>query len=55
MGLRRTRDLTLDDLFDMIDSANTSDIHANVLTSFANADLVMETDGRRWGNVLRRC
>ena len=44
MGLRRTRDLTLDDLFDMIDSANTSDIHANVLTSFANADLVMEAE-----------
>ena len=42
MGLRRTRNLSMDDLYDMIDSANTSDIHANVLTSFANADLVME-------------
>ncbi len=42
MGLRRTRNLSMDDLYDMIDSADTSDIHANVLTSFANADLVME-------------
>ena len=42
MGLRRSRNLSMDDLYDMIDSADTSDIHANVLTSFANADLVME-------------
>ena len=42
MGLRRTRNLSMDDLYDMIDSADTSDIHANVLTSFANADLAME-------------
>ena len=42
MGLRRSRNLNMDDLFDMIDSADTSDIHANVLTSFANTDLVME-------------
>ena len=48
MGLRRARNLSMDDLFDMIDTADTGDIHANVLTSFANADLVMEamdTDG----------
>ena len=43
MSLRRSRNLSMDDLYDMIDSADTSDIHANVLTSFANADLVMET------------
>ena len=42
MGLRRTRNLGMDDLYDMIDAADTSDIHANLLTSFANADLVME-------------
>ena len=43
MDLRRSRNLSMDDLYDMIVSADTSDIHANVLTSFANADLVMET------------
>ena len=42
MGLRRTRNLSMDDLYDIIDSADTSDIRANLLTSFANADLVME-------------
>ena len=42
MGLRRSRNLSMDDLYDMTDSADTSGIHANVLTSFANADLVME-------------
>ena len=42
MGLRRTRNLSMDDLYDMTDSADTSGIHANVLNSFANADLVME-------------
>ena len=42
MGLRRARNLSMDDLYDMMDSADTSDIHANLLTSFANADLVME-------------
>ena len=42
MGLRRTRNLSMDDLYDVMDLADTSDIHANLLTSFANADLVME-------------
>ena len=42
MGLRRTRNLSMDDLYDIIDSADTSDIQASILTSFANADLVME-------------
>ncbi len=43
MGLRRIRTLTQDDLWDLTESADTSDIHANVLTSFRRADLVMET------------
>ena len=42
MGLRRSRNLSMDDLYDLMDSTDTSDIHANVLTSFANADLVIE-------------
>ena len=42
MGLRRTKTLSEDDLWDMTDSADTSDIHANVLNSFRRADLVME-------------
>ena len=42
MGLRRSRNLSMDDLFDMMDTADTGDIYADVLTSFANADLVME-------------
>ena len=42
MGLRRTRILSEDDLWDLTDSADTSDIHANVLDSFRRADLVME-------------
>ncbi len=42
MGLRRTKTLSEDDLWDMTDSADTSDIHANVLDSFHSADLVME-------------
>ena len=42
IGLRRSRNLSMDDLYDMMDAADTSDIHANLLTSFANADLVME-------------
>ena len=42
IGLRRTKTLSQDDLWDMTDSADTSDIHANVLDSFRRADLVME-------------
>ncbi len=42
IGLRRTKTLSEDDLWDITDSADTSDIHANVLDSFRNADLVME-------------
>ena len=42
MGLRRTKTLSGDDLWDMTDSTDTSDIHSNVLDSFRSADLVME-------------
>ena len=42
IGLRRTKTLSQDDMWDMTDSADTSDIHANVLDSFRRADLVME-------------
>ena len=42
MGLRRTKTLSEDDLWDMTDSTDTSDIHANLLDSFRSADLVME-------------
>ena len=42
MGLRRVRDLTGDDLWDLTDAADTADLAANVLRSFHNADLIME-------------
>ena len=42
IGLRRTKTLSQDDLWDMTDSADTSDIHGNVLDSFRRADLVIE-------------
>ena len=42
MGFRRTRTLDGDNLWDMTDESDTSDIHANVLNSFRRADLVME-------------
>ena len=42
MGVKRVRNLTEDDLLDITDGADTSDIPANVLDSFHNADLVME-------------
>ena len=42
MGLRRTKTLVQDDMWDLIDAADTSDIPANELRSFRLADLVME-------------
>ncbi len=42
MGLRRVRDLTGDDLWDLTDAADTADLAANVLRSFHNADLIIE-------------
>lgn len=45
MGLRRTRNLNMDDLFDIIDSADTSDIHANVLTRFTGRPALAAVSG----------
>ncbi len=42
LGLRRVRDLTVDDLWDLTDAADTADLAANVLRSFHNADLIIE-------------
>ena len=42
MGLRRTKNLTRDDLWDLIDQADTSGISTNELRSFRLADLIME-------------
>ena len=43
MGLRRTKTLIQDDIWDLIDAADTSGIPANELRSFRLADLTMET------------
>ena len=42
MSLRRTKNLTRDDLWDLIDQADTSGIPTNELRSFRRADLIME-------------
>ena len=42
MGFRRRKNLTREDLWDMIDRADTSDIPTNELRSFRRADLIME-------------
>ncbi len=42
MGLQRTRNLTDDDLWALIDLADTADIPTNELRSFREADLIME-------------
>ncbi len=42
MGLRRTKILSREDLWDLIDSADTSGIPTNELRSFRRADLIME-------------
>ena len=42
VGLRRTKNLTRDDLWDLIDQADTSGIPTNELRSFRRADLIME-------------
>ena len=42
MGLRRTRTLSRDDLWEMTESAQTTDIPTNILRSFRRADLVIE-------------
>lgn len=42
MGLRRTKTLSAEDIWDLIDSADTSGIPTNELKSFRRADLIME-------------
>ena len=42
LNLRRTKNLTQDELLDLIDSADTSDILVSDLRSFRVADLIME-------------
>ena len=42
MGMRRTKTLSREDLWDLIDAADTSGIPTNELRSFRRADLIME-------------
>ena len=42
LKLRRTKNLTQEELLDLIDAADTSDIHVSDLRSFRVADLIME-------------
>ena len=42
LKLRRTKNLTQEELLDLIDAADTSGIHVNDLRSFRVADLIME-------------
>ena len=42
LKLRRTKNLTLEELLDLIDAADTSGIHVSDLRSFRVADLIME-------------
>ena len=42
LKLRRTKNLTQEELLDLIDAAETSGIHVNDLRSFRVADLIME-------------
>lgn len=46
MGLRRRKNLSRDDLWDLIDEADTSGIPTNELRSFRRADLIMEATDR---------
>ena len=46
MGLRRVKSLSQDDLWDLIDVADTADIHTDELKSFRRADLIMEAADR---------
>ena len=43
MGLRRTKTLAPDDVWDLVDSVDTSGISTGDLRSFRRADLIMET------------
>ena len=42
MGLLRTKNLSRDDLWELIDRADTAGIRANEMKSFRRADLIME-------------
>ena len=44
VGYRRVRTLTADDLYDMVDEADTDDISLSALRSFRFADLIMEAE-----------
>ena len=46
LGLRRTRTLTRDELWDLTEAADTTDIAPNTLRSFRQADLIMEATDR---------
>ena len=46
MGLRRLKTLSRDELWDLTDAADTTDIAPNALRSFRRADLVMEATDR---------
>ena len=46
MGLRRLKTLSRDELWDLTDDADTTDIAPNTLRSFRRADLVMEATDR---------
>ncbi len=46
MGLRRTKILTREDLWDLTDAADITDIPTNELRSFRRADLIMESTGQ---------
>ncbi len=42
MGFRLNSIFTIDELWQLIDSVDTSEIHNNILFSFVNADLIMD-------------
>ncbi len=44
VGYRRVRTLTTDDLYDMVDEADTEGISVSALRSFRAADLIMEAE-----------
>ena len=51
VGCRDYRVLDLGDILDMIDDADTDDIPSNELTSFENADIIIEAKGREDGAI----
>ena len=49
LGLRRTRTLSRDELWDLTETADTTTIAANDLASFRRADLILEATDRAGG------